>query len=65
MKQHNMFGGIDDMSEQPVKKEKTKEEIVKIINSRITHIRTLGRGYGINDARIKELQFVLNLLNEV
>lgn len=34
---------------------KTKKEI----EERIAHIKTLGKGYDINDRRIKELEWVL------
>lgn len=34
---------------------KTKKEI----EDRIAHIKTLGKGYGVNEKRIKELEWVL------
>jgi len=36
----------------------------KEIQERIEHIKTLSNGYGVNDKRIKELEWVLNLKNK-
>lgn len=52
---------IDEIEQTQTERER---KLFEAINKRISHIETLGKGYGINQRRIGELKWVLKTLEE-